>query len=153
LTKRLLSIISVLVLAATAWAGALAREVDKMLEEYFKIQTSLAGDSTAGVDSDAQAILQIAEGATASDPKLVTILSNIRKAAREIQGKDLERTREQFFELSKPFLAYLHQFHSAKGAYYRYYCPHANKAWVQQTEEIRNPYFGSSMLTCGEIIK
>jgi Cu(I)/Ag(I) efflux system membrane fusion protein len=38
---------------------------------------------------------------------------------------------------------------------YKEYCPMAfdNKGayWLSESEEIRNPYFGKSMLTCGEV--
>ncbi|MDP4747411.1 MAG: efflux RND transporter periplasmic adaptor subunit, partial [Algoriphagus sp.] len=38
---------------------------------------------------------------------------------------------------------------------YKDYCPMAfdNKGgyWLSETEDIRNPYFGASMLSCGEV--
>jgi hypothetical protein len=32
------------------------------------------------------------------------------------------------------------------------YCPMAKKPWLQDSEEIANPYYGSKMLRCGEIV-
>ena len=29
------------------------------------------------------------------------------------------------------------------------YCPMVNKPWLQKDKEIRNPYYGAAMLTCG----
>lgn len=36
---------------------------------------------------------------------------------------------------------------------YVQYCPMKDAAWLSETEEIRNPYYGSAMLTCGRIEK
>jgi Cu(I)/Ag(I) efflux system membrane fusion protein len=33
------------------------------------------------------------------------------------------------------------------------FCPMVKKSWLQKGDEIRNPYFGSAMSTCGEIKK
>lgn len=30
------------------------------------------------------------------------------------------------------------------------YCPMVDKEWLQTTAELRNPFYGSMMLTCGE---
>jgi Cu(I)/Ag(I) efflux system membrane fusion protein len=44
-----------------------------------------------------------------------------------------------------------------EGAVIRMHCPMAanNRGadWLQSAEELRNPYFGSAMLTCGEIVE
>ena len=29
------------------------------------------------------------------------------------------------------------------------YCPMADKPWLQKDKDIKNPYYGSAMLTCG----
>jgi hypothetical protein len=139
--------------ASLVWAGTIDADVDKLLKEYFKIQTVLAKDSKDGVDAAAAQIVNLAAATKTSDAKLSKIVLDIKNAAEGIQGKDLEKTRIQFFELSKPFLVYLNQFHSNKDQYFRYHCPHANKAWVQAHDKIRNPYYGSSMLECGNLIK
>jgi hypothetical protein len=144
---------SILAFAGTAMAANIDAEIDNLLEEYFKIQTVLAQDSKEGVDDAAAVIVKLAAATKTSDAKLSKIVLDIQNAADRLRGKDLENTRLQFFELSKPFLAYLHQFHANKTRYFRYHCPHANKAWVQSHDKIRNPYYGSSMLECGNLIK
>ncbi|RYF79677.1 MAG: DUF3347 domain-containing protein, partial [Chitinophagaceae bacterium] len=34
---------------------------------------------------------------------------------------------------------------------YLQYCPMKNASWLSSAKQIRNPYYGSSMLTCGEV--
>jgi Cu(I)/Ag(I) efflux system membrane fusion protein len=31
------------------------------------------------------------------------------------------------------------------------YCPMVKKTWVQRGEQVKNPYYGPAMLTCGEM--
>jgi hypothetical protein len=30
------------------------------------------------------------------------------------------------------------------------YCPMAKRSWLQRDDRLRNPYYGSAMLSCGE---
>jgi hypothetical protein len=32
------------------------------------------------------------------------------------------------------------------------FCSMAKGSWLQKRGEVRNPYYGSSMLTCGEVV-
>ncbi|RPJ86767.1 MAG: DUF3347 domain-containing protein, partial [Acidobacteria bacterium] len=66
--------------------------------------------------------------------------------------KSLEQAREQFFQLSKPIIAELKRNPSAQKSAFAYKCSMANKSWVQGQKEIRNPYYGKSMLKCGEAL-
>ncbi|RYF85874.1 MAG: DUF3347 domain-containing protein, partial [Chitinophagaceae bacterium] len=34
---------------------------------------------------------------------------------------------------------------------YVQYCPMKKATWLSSEKQIRNPYYGSSMLTCGEV--
>ncbi|RYF87461.1 MAG: DUF3347 domain-containing protein, partial [Chitinophagaceae bacterium] len=34
---------------------------------------------------------------------------------------------------------------------YLQYCPMKKASWLSSEKQIRNPYYGSSMLTCGEV--
>jgi hypothetical protein len=136
-----------------AFSGSADTQLDKIIEQYSKIHSSLAKDSTEGVDAAAKSIVGLADQLGSEDASLARLAKDLGKAAQDIQGKNLEATRTEFFELSKPLLVYLNQSYSGSKEYYRYYCSMAKKGWVQLEEGTRNPYYGSSMLTCGELIK
>jgi len=67
----------------------------------------------------------------------------------------LEAGRAEFSNLSEGLWKVISAFGSAGAPVYRDYCPMAlnNKGayWLSSTEEIRNPYFGESMLDCGSV--
>jgi hypothetical protein len=136
-----------------AFAGPVDKPIDKILTDYFTIQSALARDTTTGIDSAASAIAQTATTIKADDPEVNTLVSDLQTAAREIQGKDLETARKNFFDLSRPLLVYLNKFHSDTASYSRFFCPMAKKGWIQPDKETRNPYYGSSMLACGQLIE
>lgn len=151
--KRILYGLVFLASVGLAWAGPIDDSIDEILADYYKIQSALADDTTSGVDAAARSIDQTAGSINAGDSELRSLVGEIRAAAQKIQGQDLETARTTFFDLSRPLLIYLNESHSDKEAAYRFYCPMAKKGWVQSGKETRNPYYGSSMLTCGQIIE
>ena len=71
-----------------------------------------------------------------------------------ISLKDIEKQREAFSRFNQVFYKSLKTFGlDGQTAYYQY-CPMAfgdkGAYWLSETKEIRNPYFGDQMLSCGE---
>jgi hypothetical protein len=150
--RNIFYVFLVLVMTSPAWAGSADQQVENILDQYFLIQSSLSKDTTQGVDAAARNIVKLATTSEVEDPQIAKLFVQIKTAANRIQGKDLKQTRDEFFELSKPLLVYLNQFYSGKKVFYRYFCTMAKKGWIQAHKETRNPYYGSSMLTCGDLI-
>jgi Cu(I)/Ag(I) efflux system membrane fusion protein len=71
------------------------------------------------------------------------------KEANTIEGK-----RENFIFLSQPLIKIVEAF-GANQKLYVNFCPMANNNkgayWLSNSKEIRNPFFGEAMLTCGEV--
>ena len=152
--KRNMIAIGFLSLATTVWAGPTDGPIDSILEDYLRIQSALASDTTKGVHEAARSMQDKAASITVADSEVGGLVHAIVRAASKIkETTGLEAARVEFFELSKPLLVYLNKHHSAKADYYRYFCPMAEKAWIQSEEEIKNPYHGSSMLGCGTLIE
>ncbi len=82
-------------------------------------------------------------------------LAKFRQQARAISSTDdLSAQRTAFSVLSDQFYKAIKTFGlSGKTLYYQY-CPMANNNrgayWISEYKDIRNPYFGNRMLTCGE---
>jgi hypothetical protein len=59
--------------------------------------------------------------------------------------------RTAFGEVSRELEAYAEKTKSTFPSDVRLaYCPMADKSWRQKGKEIRNPYYGAAMLTCGD---
>jgi len=59
-----------------------------------------------------------------------------------------------FATFNEAFYHCLETFGIQKGTVYYQFCPMANgnqgATWLSEIEDIRNPYFGDAMLSCGE---
>lgn len=81
---------------------------------------------------------------------------NLKKATEHLShAKDIEETRKGFHLLSDTMIGLVEAFRPVEGNIYVQHCPMAdsNKGadWLSLSKEIRNPYFGEAMLTCGEV--
>ena len=135
-----------------AVAGPSASPADQILEQYFVIHKSLAADSTEGVSDAAAKIAKMSNEAAANASNAKMQLTAVSKAAAKLQTPDLKKARDEFGDLSKHLTAYL-QVAGVEKKPYQFYCSMVKKAWLQPDKDTRNPYYGSSMLKCGELVK
>ena len=136
----LVSLMTIVVGAPVAAAVA-----DGIAAPYLHIQLALVNDSTEGISDAATAIAVEAA-------KMGDTAKAIATAARAVAGaSNLKVTRAAFGPLSDALITYGEEvgFGDLKVAY----CPMARKSWVQKAGDIRNPFYGSEMLTCGNFTK
>lgn len=71
------------------------------------------------------------------------------------QEKDIEAKRKSFQMISDAMYDLVRTVHFDKEVVYHQFCPMAfNDAgayWLSSTADIKNPYYGKKMLTCGEV--
>ncbi|WP_170110377.1 DUF3347 domain-containing protein [Flavilitoribacter nigricans] len=78
-------------------------------------------------------------------------------AARSIvEASDLEQQRDAFSDLTIA-LEPLFKNGLSEGVIYKQHCPMAfnneGADWFSDSEQIRNPYFGDKMLSCGKVVE
>ncbi|MDP9122142.1 MAG: hypothetical protein M3O15_12390 [Acidobacteriota bacterium] len=118
-----------------------------LLAHYLAIQRSLAADTAQSVEPEARQLAATARklAAAGGDKEL---LGSIADAADHLQGTDLTALRAGLKPLSRAVALYRER-SGAAGADL-YYCPMEKAYWLQAAGPTQNPYFGSSMLGCGE---
>ncbi len=67
------------------------------------------------------------------------------------QSKDLKLQRERFASLSTSMFALAKTVKLSTEPVYQQYCPMKKASWLSSSKAIRNPYYGSAMLTCGSV--
>lgn len=76
-------------------------------------------------------------------------------AAKITTASNIEVQRSAYSSLSNEMIALIKKSGLNKGEIYVEYCPMAfndkGGYWLSSNKEIRNPYFGDQMLTCGEV--
>jgi hypothetical protein len=141
-----------LAILGSAMASLPPASVNQLLGHYYTIQRSLASDSMNGIATSAGEIAKLSRQAAATEPLGKTELMAIAEAAAKFNAADLKSARNGFGDLSDKLIAYLKASKAAQNPPYQYYCSMVKKNWLQPDKGTRNPYYGSSMLTCGELV-
>ena len=144
-------ILGTLVVASVLAGGTAVQASDALkaiVGSYLDIQAKLATDKVDGIKPAAEAIAAQAARLGTDGDALVKSATAVAAAA------DLKTARTAFGDLSDAVIAAgkaegWKDVPEAKVAY----CPMVKKSWVQKEAEIRNPYYGSAMLTCGSFTK
>jgi Cu(I)/Ag(I) efflux system membrane fusion protein len=85
----------------------------------------------------------------------MVLLKSMEQGAAGISTKtDVEEQRKHFECLSDHLIEAVQRYGVNSDKVYRAYCPMAfddkGAYWLSEFEDIKNPYFGASMLRCGE---
>ena len=138
-------------------------QLGNVFQNYFQLKDAL-------VNSDGNTALGISK-------KLVTALSQVKmelldnevhmvwmkvnadltEDAEHIgETKDIKHQRDHFITLSKNIYALMKAVKLSEPVYYQF-CPMANDGkganWLSKENTIKNPYYGSMMLTCGKTVE
>lgn len=144
---------------ATVFRKALA----PLYASYLKAQVGLAGDDLDSARNALEVMGQLLEGVSPTGlsaehrtvwrEDLPLLRAAIESAAR---AEGIEPLRDSFGAVSLSMLTLVHEFgHDASSNLVEVFCPMAfndvGASWLQVGQDVRNPYFGTSMLSCGEI--
>lgn len=133
-------------------------QFEKSLDTYFELKNALVvsdGSKAASLASELKAELENIESGTsdkmlaAHSEKILEMLTAISKST------DLENQRDHFRVLSEQFIGITRNMKNIENELYVQHCPmaHSNQGadWLSQSNEVRNPYYGETMLSCGEV--
>ncbi|XOV65824.1 MAG: efflux RND transporter periplasmic adaptor subunit [Fluviicola sp.] len=136
-------------------------QLTELLSSYYELKNALVADNSTEAKSGANKFLlslnkvdmKLLEG----DAHMYWMeqVQRIKKSGQKISStSDLEKQRTEFIELSQAMIRSVKAYGVLEKSFEQY-CPMANKSngasWLSDEEKIRNPYFGSRMLTCGEV--
>ncbi|QDP84900.1 DUF3347 domain-containing protein [Chryseobacterium sp. SNU WT5] len=125
--------------------------ISRLYQNYLNIKTALASDNS---DEASKAASNFAKSASMVDYKVLSEgnLDILRKDASQIaENRSIDKQREFFNTLSLNMISLGQKFKLADDSVFVQYCPMADASWLSAEKEIRNPYYGSSMLKCGSV--
>jgi len=136
---------------STAVDGNAQKQLSQLLTSYLNIKNALVSGDATSAASNADQFLRTAN---TIDYKVISegnihVLS--KDAGKISSTKDLKKQREYFVALSSNMVAVAKAFKLSNQPVYLQHCPMKNASWLSTEKQIRNPYYGSSMLTCGEV--
>ena len=153
--KALLTMVAVLMAGGGALAAqkvatpapAAAETMRAVVQSYLQIQAGLAGDRFDDVKGPARNLASLAATLGKDGAELA------KASTAFVAAGDLAAARTAFGPLSDAVIARVKADGSvdlAAGLKIGF-CPMVRKSWLQREEQIRNPYYGAQMLTCGEL--
>jgi Cu(I)/Ag(I) efflux system membrane fusion protein len=122
-----------------------SRMPSSVIDPYLKVQTALAEDRIDDVRANAGQVATAA--ASLGAPAMKIDMAAVQLAS----ATEIDDARAKFGTLSDALITYMDGLHlTPPEGVRKAYCPMAQKPWLQKGETIANPYYGASMLTCGE---
>ena len=141
---------------------AFTEGLQRVLRPYLDVQEALADDELEPAKQAAQRMLAAAEGFEPEGPAAAVrhwehLGEDLQQRAGHVAtASSIEEARRGFMALTEPVLKLIHLFGNPMDVQVRVaWCPMADDnngaSWLQRGDVVDNPYFGSSMLTCGEV--
>jgi Protein of unknown function (DUF3347) len=132
----------------------------KIVTDYMALKDALVAtskDEAAKGGKQLEASLRSFDvsGYTAEQQKeLKDIIDDAKEHAEHISRSEMDHQREHFKTLSKDIID-LVAITGTETTLYQQFCPMYDKgsAWLSKEKEIKNPYYGSKMLSCGKVQK
>lgn len=140
-----------------------ASQLKPVYDNYFALKDALVKTDGVSAAAKASAMLTALDGVQMA--KLnnqehtvwMKVENSLKTDAKRIkENKDIDNQREYFISLSKTMYELVKAGKPAETVYYQY-CPMANDGkganWLSKESAIKNPYYGSQMLSCGKVVE
>jgi len=129
--------------------ASFAQNTATLLNNYLAVKNALvSGDAkaaTQAISTFEQGIK--AEGNFAQKDALMKATENMAKA------NGIDKQRAAFNDVSASVWKVVKGADKVAQPVYYQYCPMKKAYWVSKDKDIKNPYYGSSMLTCGKTVE
>ncbi|MDA9554928.1 DUF3347 domain-containing protein [Pelobium sp.] len=122
-------------------------KVNEVYQHYIHLKTALVNDDAKEADMGAKMLEKaLTDAGMNKEAKLATQL---------VKANDVKSKRTQLSALSLALADAFKKSKLASGVIYKQYCPMANDGkggyWLASESQIKNPYYGGSMLKCGSV--
>ncbi|TAJ47386.1 MAG: DUF3347 domain-containing protein [Chitinophagaceae bacterium] len=123
----------------------------QLLSLYYDIKDALVGGNANTASAKAEGFVKALNSV---DSKLVSETSKealLNDATHIFESKDIKHQREHFAPFSDNMITLAKTVKLSAEPVYQQYCPMKKSSWLSSQQAIKNPYYGSSMLTCGSV--
>ena len=140
-----------------------ASQFKAVYDNYFALKDALVKTDGVSASAKASAMLTALDGVqmgklnNEEHTGWMKVENNLKTDAKRIkENKDIDNQREYFISLSKNMYELVKAGKPGEAVYYQH-CPMANDGkganWLSKESAIKNPYYGSQMLTCGKTVE
>lgn len=140
--------------------AATAGYIKTVVDHYLHIKNALANDNESeaanGAKMLSETLAKVDKSFFTPEEKKIYDESeeDLKEHAEHISKSKVDHQREHFTMISEDIYSLVKAFGGGKTLYHDH-CPMANKGkgamWVSEIAEIKNPYMGKEMPTCGSV--
>lgn len=123
-----------------------------LLQSYYNIKDALVAGNAGIAATKSEEFVKIAN---TIDYKLVSegnINALLKDAGAISESKDLQKQRVYFANFSTNMVALAKAVKLTSQPAYEMYCPMKKANWLSSEKQVKNPYYGSAMLSCGKVV-
>ena len=129
-------------------------QTSPLLTSYYVLKDALVSSNPNAAAASAGDFVKAVDAIDKEIKKMVTPESRsalVSDAAAISQSKDIKVQREKFASLSANVFTLAKMVKLSTEPVYQQYCPMKKASWLINNKAIKNPYYGSAMLTCGSV--
>lgn len=143
--KKFIVAITVMLLGFSAFA----QNTDNLLNNYINVKNALVNNDSKAAGTAIAKLNEAVEGEKgfAQKDELLKAIEKMSKA------NNLEKQRASFNDVSVQVWKLVKGSEKVNQSVYFQYCPMKKAYWLSREKDIKNPYYGSSMLTCGKVVE
>lgn len=127
------------------------KQLSQLLTSYYQVKDALIEGNSNLAAEQASAFLKTANGISNRTISEGSRNALVKDAGIISDSKDLIKQREVFANFSTNMYALAKALKLTSEPVYYQYCPMKKAYWLSSDKAIKNPYYGSAMLTCGKV--
>lgn len=133
-----------LIIALVQLAAFAQQDRDHVVNAYLKVKDALVkSDSRSASQASAELLTAVAA---------LKGYEELKKSTTDLaEQKDLEKQRTAFAKVSTATWQMVKDSKEISQSLFYQYCPMKKTNWISAEEKVKNPYYGSQMLTCGKV--
>jgi len=134
-------------------------QLQSVFDNYFLLKDALVKTDSKTAATKANELLTSIETVKMETLKMdvhmvwMKVLKDLKADAKSIsETQDIKKQRVSFKSLSKNTYELIKVSKPTEPVYYQY-CPMQDANWLSKENAVKNPYYGSQMLTCGKTVE
>ena len=126
-------------------------QLTELLHSYYDIKNALVAGNAATASLKADDFIKHLNAIDAKSISQENAAALLKDASHISSSKEIKHQREHFANFSANMFAVAKAVKLTSELIYQAYCPMKKAYWLSSDKVIKNPYYGSAMLTCGSV--
>lgn len=127
------------------------KDPSQLLTLYYDIKDALVGGNANTASAKAEDFVKTLNSVDINAFNEASRDALLKDATHISESKDIKHQREHFATFSDNMIALAKTVKLSAEPVYQQYCPMKKSSWLSNQQAIKNPYYGSAMLTCGSV--